>query len=105
MIARLNPSNGPCLFQRHARYQYSRRCPEVRGSVSKNHIRGLVNASAVGVDGCVHLENDNTLAETFGFTTNALKAAHCMTDENVPQVHTGVTRRRTHGNFSECYLQ
>lgn len=78
MVAGLNPSDDPCLFTSYRRHQDSRTSAEVRCPVAQDHIGRLVDAGGVGVDGTVHLQDDDTVSEILGLTPDTLDTAHCI---------------------------
>lgn len=57
----------------------------MRRPVAQHHAGRLVDAGGVGVDGTVHLQDDNTVSETLGLTSDALDAAHCIKWQHKPQ--------------------
>lgn len=78
VVARLNPADGPRLFTGYRWDENSGRGSKVRRPVAQDHAGRLVDAGGVGVDGTVHLQDDNTVSETLGLTSDALDAAHCI---------------------------
>lgn len=85
VVASLNPADGPCLFSGYRWDENSGRSSEVRCPVAQDHAGRLVDAGGVGVDGAVHLQDDNTVSETLGLTSDALDAAHCIKWQHKPQ--------------------
>ena len=76
MVARLDPADGPRLLAGHGGHLHPRERSEVWRPVPQHDAGGLVDARRVGVDGRVHLKHHDAVSEAFGFTPDALDAAH-----------------------------
>lgn len=78
VVTRLYPPNGPCFFPGYRRHKDPGTSSEVRCPVAQHYTGWLVNAGGVGVDGTVHLQDDDTVSETLGLTPDTLDTAHCI---------------------------
>lgn len=102
VVASLNPADGPRFFADHGRHEDSGARSEVRRPVAQHHTGRLVDAGGVGVDGAVHLQDDDAVSETLGLTPDALDAAHRIKQQHNPQRGPEVWgRRKTHGKSKE----
>lgn len=91
MVTSLNPADRPCFFAGYWRHQNPGTSSEVRCPVAQDHAGRLVDAGRVGVDGSVHLQYDDTVSETLGFTPDTLDTAHCIR-LNSNTIHDNVQR-------------
>lgn len=78
VVAGLNPADGPRFFADDGRHEDAGVSSEVRRPVAEHHAGRLVDAGGAGVDGAVHLQDDDAVSETLGLTPDALDAAHCI---------------------------
>lgn len=76
VVARLNPADGPRLFPGHWRHKDAGTGSEVWRPVAQDYDRWLVDTGGVGVDGAVHLQDNDTVSETLGLTPDTLDTAH-----------------------------
>lgn len=99
VVTRLNPADGPRLLTGDWRHQDPGTSSEVRCPVAQDHAGWLVDAGGVGVNGAVHLQDDDTVSETLGLTPDTLDAAHCIKLQHNPQQRPEFwgRRRETHG--------
>lgn len=94
VVAGLDPADGPRLLAGHRRHQDLGMSAEVRRPVAEHHAVGLVDAGGVGIDGGVHLQDDDTVSETLGLTPDTLDAAHRIKQQHNPQERREVWKRR-----------
>ena len=101
VVARLDPADGPRLFAGHGGHLHPRERSEVRRPVPQHDAGGLIDARGIGVDWRVHLQHHDTLSEAFGFTPDALDAAHRIEYHHSPQQRPEVWGGKMHGHNSE----